>query len=125
MNQNLRCTTCKGRGLLRPSYLDHHTKCPDCNGSGAKPTAPKALAQATLLEDYKYKWEITIEADSPRGAMDAVWHCWEAWRDGNEPMGMSCPASMGDRVTSRVKKSSNADISHRAGRQASSAERSQ
>jgi hypothetical protein len=54
--------------------------------------------------DYKHKWEITIEADSPGGAMDAVWHCWEAWRDGNEPIGMSCPASMGDRVMSRVKK---------------------
>ena len=53
---------------------------------------------------YKHKWEIVIDADSPKGAMDAVWHCWQAWRDGCEPIGMSCPASMGDRVSSRVKK---------------------
>ena len=54
--------------------------------------------------DYKHKWEITIEADSTRGAMDAVWQMWIAWRDGDEPIGLTCPSTMGNRVSSRVKK---------------------
>lgn len=56
-------------------------------------------------ETYRFKWDITIEADSPQGAMDAVWKMWEAWRDGNEPLGYYCPTSMGNHVTSRVRKS--------------------
>ena len=52
---------------------------------------------------YRFRWEITIQADDPRGAMDAVWKMWEAWRDGNEPKGYSCPASMGNRVMASVK----------------------
>ena len=75
-----------------------------CQDFCNKAETESELASARGSVDYKHKWEITIEADSPRGAMDAVWEMWEAWRDGNEPIGMSCPASMGDRVSARVKK---------------------
>jgi len=53
---------------------------------------------------YAHEWQITVKADELSGAMDAVWQCWKAWRDGNEPIGGSCPASMGDRMDYRVMK---------------------
>ena len=57
-----------------------------------------------LDESYSFRWEIIIEADSQKGAMDAVWDMWVAWKNGNEPIGMSCPRSMGNRVMSRVRR---------------------
>jgi hypothetical protein len=56
------------------------------------------------LKEYKHEWHIVIKADSPEGAMDAVWQCWKAWGEGSEPLGGCCPASRGDRVDYSVKK---------------------
>lgn len=55
-------------------------------------------------QDFAHEWQITVRADSPRGAMDAVWKCWEAWKCGHEPCSGGCPASMGDRMDYTVKK---------------------
>ena len=53
---------------------------------------------------YEREWVITIKADTLRGAMDAAWHCWKAWRDGHEPCGGNMPRSMGDPMTYDVKR---------------------
>jgi len=53
---------------------------------------------------YEREWVITIKADTLRGAMDAVWQCWEAWKQGHEPCGGNMPRSMGDPMTYNVKR---------------------
>ena len=68
------------------------------------PQAGGRCAPAPGSESYAHEWTITIKADSLRGAMDAVWNCWEAWRDGSEPVGGVCPESMGNRMTYDVNK---------------------
>lgn len=55
-------------------------------------------------KDFAHEWQITVRADSLDGAMDAVWKCWEAWKNKNEPCSGGCPASMGDRMEYAVKK---------------------
>lgn len=53
---------------------------------------------------YAHEWTITVKADELPGAMEAVWQCWEAWREGKEPIGGSMPRSMGHRMDYSVKK---------------------
>lgn len=57
-----------------------------------------------LPQEYAHEWTITIKADDPKGAMDAVWACWEAWQKKVEPLGGACPACMGNRMTYDVHK---------------------
>lgn len=54
--------------------------------------------------EYAQEWTISIQADDLRGAMAAVWACWEAWHGGIEPVSGACPESMGHRMNYRVKK---------------------
>jgi hypothetical protein len=41
------------------------------------------------------KYEITIEADSNSGILEALWQIYEAFRRNETPLGGKCPASMG------------------------------
>lgn len=72
-------------------------------------TAGKRSAPTGCSASYIHEWQITVKADSLTGAMDAVWNCWEAWRDGNEPICGGCPASMGERMAYTVKKANAPD----------------
>lgn len=53
---------------------------------------------------YNHTWHITVKADDVKGAMDAVWKCWEAWKDGDEPLGGCCDSSRGNRMDYAVRK---------------------
>lgn len=55
-------------------------------------------------QPFKHEWTIEVKSDSLEGAMDAVWACWEAWKNGHEPCSGGCPASMGNRMSYSVTK---------------------
>ena len=48
---------------------------------------------------YAYEWHITVKADEPAGAIDALFNCIRSFQSGAEPIGGTCPASMGNRMT--------------------------
>lgn len=62
-------------------------------------TAPSATP-----EPYAHEWHITVKADEHAGAIDALFNCIKAWQSGSEPIGGTCPRSMGNRQTYDVVK---------------------
>lgn len=67
-------------------------------------TTQPPSAQAAGSGAYLNTWTIVVQADSQQGAMDAVFWCWKAWQEGAEPVGGSCPGSMGNRMKYHVEK---------------------
>lgn len=55
-------------------------------------------------EPYAHEWRITVKADEHAGAIDALFNCIKAWQSGSEPIGGTCPRSMGNRQTYDVVK---------------------
>jgi hypothetical protein len=53
---------------------------------------------------YAHDWHITVKADDPAGAIDALFNCIRSFQSGAEPIGGTCPASMGNRMTYDVRK---------------------
>lgn len=66
--------------------------------------ASSALGGAVGSAPYAHEWTITVKADDPRGAMAAVWRCWESWREGSGPVGGCVPERMGERMSYDVRK---------------------
>jgi len=103
----------RGENGMPPTKAEERCQAVTGNREGQVPTSaavydkpePRPEAAPGGDDGYAHEWQITVRADNLRGAMDAVWDCWQAWRDGHEPKGGSCPAAMGDRMDYRVKKS--------------------
>ena len=55
-------------------------------------------------EPYAHEWHITVKADEHAGAIDALFNCIRSFQSGAEPIGGTCPRSMGNRMTYDVEK---------------------
>lgn len=58
----------------------------------------------SIESTFKHEWTITIKADELAGAIDAAFNMIKAWQDGSEPIGGTCPESMGNAMSYDVKK---------------------
>ena len=67
--------------------------------SAMTPTQPSATP-----EPYAHEWHITVKADEHAGAIDALFNCIRSFQSGAEPIGGTCPRSMGNRQTYDVVK---------------------
>ena len=75
----------------------------------SRPTTPttasdSAMTPSATPEPYANEWHITVKADEHAGAIDALFNCIKAWQSGAEPIGGTCPRSMGNRMTYDVVK---------------------
>lgn len=91
------CTACgNDQGIVRSLGRDNDeiiSYCPVC--------CPHPSATP---EPYAHEWHITVKADEHAGAIDALFNCIKAWQSGSEPIGGTCPRSMGNRQTYDVVK---------------------